>query len=116
MMSYKKSDDKETPFPGYRQITIALIRPRLLPITDPAMISGGFDVIVGQPVCQCVGILPRYYRAASTSFPTVCQTTRMSSLVATYDVPKTFQIPVALTWAWAVLQWSLVAATYSSPV
>jgi len=35
MMSYKKLDDKCTPFLGYRQITIALIRPRLLSENRP---------------------------------------------------------------------------------
>jgi hypothetical protein len=91
MMSYKKLVDKRTPFLRYRQITIALIRPRLLseirrhrPGDDlrwircdcrtaawntPALLPGGFDFFRNGLAATC-----------------------LRSPLATYDVPKAFQL------------------------
>jgi hypothetical protein len=54
----------KAPFLGYEQITKVLLRSRLLSeiaVSEPAKISNGVDMIVGQ---LCAGILPRYNRGA----------------------------------------------------
>jgi hypothetical protein len=88
MMSYKKLDDKGTPFLGYRQITIALICPRLL--SEIRRHRSGDDLRWIQCDCRtaCMPVL-EYCRV---SFPTVWETTCMRSVLPTYNGPKTFQL------------------------